>query len=285
MALHFQIVGFPKMIDGEGLSDADLKAISRVVGDACTGTGPVRARRKSLFNQTCKLIHANFWGWAYSYLPDGEEKPTVTDWQVNGTMWIGARLAYGIRVFNAAKKQPPENIELARLTREGKHFTRRFTDLVGQARWRSDPEVLRFVKSSNLGHHIYSLYPLCRSANRVYISGVAFFRPVDQSDFAARECQIVHRIVRAGLGLLIEGLSSAYEQQIPKLKPRLYRILPFLAEGFTEDDLRAQGYFDIEDAAREIYQVLNVSGRAELMARYGIDNLNNSTIYVPRHTD
>jgi DNA-binding CsgD family transcriptional regulator len=101
--------------------------------------------------------------------------------------------------------------------------------------------------------------------------GIALFRPPGERRFSARDCRLLHLFHTELAPHLMNGLAPPGHDPISRLTPRQREVLLCLLEGDSEQQVALRLGLTRDTAhqyVKGVFRKLNVSTRAELMARF-----------------
>jgi DNA-binding CsgD family transcriptional regulator len=250
------------------LSEPDVRAIVRLLGEVAALQGDHAAKKRFLMDGLCALIDADFWVWGLASQFEPGKPPVY----IGGT--LGGFSEESIAKYLVAVEAPVTHrltIEpITELHHKKNHLTRTLGQLSNQSQghWNdwSDPGAVLW-QDAGIGSVIVSF----RSIEESSVSSVGIYRKFSSDAFSERDGRIAHIILSEVPWLHEMGWPDDRAVSVPKLSPRKRLILELLLQccsrkqiasdlAITENTL--SGYI------KEIYRHFSVQSHPELLRKF-----------------
>ena len=245
---------------GLPISDADITAIVRLIGEVAGMTEPLPQRRRALMAKIAALIEADVWVWVHSagweagtpFVLGGLDGGWIDDDERNRVMHANSSAEW-IKNYRAGIKPGTMQTLLFDKSHPG---------------WQGGRLHEQLVRPTGFEHLLFSMFPL---RDGVY-SGWGLHRRQGRSPYTPREVAIVHLIL-GQLDWLHEYDTPAVAKDAAagRLSPRAQEVLFHLLGGDRRKTIaRKLGISEhtVNDYFKTLHKTFNVSTRAELMAKF-----------------
>lgn len=265
--------------DPAHLSENDVRAMVRLIGEVANINGDQSVKRRAIMERVAEMVDADCWLWSMFRLckPDG------------GAMTVG--LMHGglseqdVARVTAAETDPnlpkPENAALLQLLSDGQHFTRRRIQMVDDADWYDHPHTKSY-RQDWLDDCVYSVYPIPPDSsddenanNDLIVSAIGLHRRWGREPFTAREARLVHIIASEVSWLHHAAMPGNKGEGTQHLAARLRPVLALLMDGQSRKRIALHldlSVHTVGDYIKEIYRHFDVSGRIKLMHHFMAGN-------------
>ncbi|RYD23096.1 MAG: LuxR family transcriptional regulator [Verrucomicrobiaceae bacterium] len=255
-------IAFHPMAEDFSLSESDVRAIVRLLGQVIASPDGLREKRRMLMDGLCQMVNATSWAWCMAEF-DPDKPPSFIGFEHGG--WEEERFARYIEAMNhpdMEKVTRPSSIELKE---KGTQLTR--------TRRQMDPDMLlertaaaEFWEKADIGAILISQRPMEDGG----ISGVAVYRRLDLPHFDERESRIAHILLSEIPWLHFSAFPDRASQEITRLYPRHRAVLNLLAEGWSRKKIAASlGITEntVHGYAKKIFKHFGVHSQNELLVR------------------
>lgn len=250
----------------EGLSDADVRAIVRLLADVAIVDGGTDEKKQALMDGLRRLVDADGWLWSMTRVDFDTQTPMsvgllhggLTDEQITG--WIEAS--------QVASTPPPEDAPLAEELKQNRHFTRTRQQVVSDAQWYAHPSVQRYRLRQGIDHFLYSIYPLDDPSE---ISAIGLFRLRGRPPFSDRDRRLAHILLSEVKWLHYADFPKDHGVLVPELSPRQRVILVMLIEARDKDEIAKLLHISphtVKDHIKAVYRHFQVNSQLELIRRF-----------------
>ena len=254
--------------DQAPLSESDVRAIVRLLGEVAMLRGDHAEKKRYLMEGVCRLIGAQYWAWTLATQFEPGKPPVYIGATMGG--FSENQLAKFLQAVETAVTHQL-SIEPILELHSGKVHVTRTLDQVSHEQyghWRDsdDPGALLW-KEAEIGSVIVSF----RSIRESSVSSIGIYRKYDAPPFSDRDGRIAHIILSEIPWLHEMGWPDDRAVSVPKLSPRKRLILELLLQscsrkqiacdlGITENTL--SGYI------KEIYRHFSVQSQSELLCKF-----------------
>ena len=259
----------PKMSkDHVTLSEPDVRAIVRLLGEVAALQGDHAAKKRALMDGLCRLIGADYWGWGLA--PQFEQgKPPVYIGATMGGFSEELIAKYWLAVEAPVTHQLTIDV-INELHAEKIHLTRTLEQVsfhqYGHWRDSEDPGA-RLWKEAGIGSVIVSYRPI----NQQSVSGIGIYRRYSADAFSARDGRIAHIILSEVPWLHEMGWPDDRAVSVPKLSPRKRLILELLLQSCSRKQIAADLEITentLSGYIKEIYRHFSVQSHPELLRKF-----------------
>ncbi len=247
------------------LSEDDVRAMVRLVGDVAGVAGDLTVKRRTLANGLADLIDADRWIWSIFRRCEPDGNYMTMNWIHNFPEQDIARIA---AAATDTKNPQPENAHVAAMQEAGQHFTRRRAQMVEDGPWYDDPHTKTY-RQGWIDDCIFSIYPV-EPETGVW-SGIGLHRLWGRPAFSPRDARIAHIIAAEVAWLHHEAVPQDRGDGTQHLAPRLRPVLVMLMVGRTRKSIAHDlglSIHTVGDYIKDIYTHFGVSGRVDLMHRF-----------------
>jgi DNA-binding CsgD family transcriptional regulator len=246
------------------LSEADVRALVRLLGEVSVNPGDHVAKKRQLMNGLCALIGADLWIWALgSGLRPGAQ-PSYSTLLHGG--FDAARLARLLVAVDHPDMKTMAEPFLRELTEKKTHLTRARQQIVPVGVIESRP-VWNHWEAANIGPILMSYRPIAPDLT----SCIALYRDFKRPLFDERETRIAHILLSEIPWLHTQGWTAGVGETVPRLPPRTRTILNLLLEGLSRKEIAAHLAISLHtanDHVKDIYRHFGVSSQAQLVRRF-----------------
>lgn len=253
--------------DRGGLTVADATVVARILGESAQLAPDVMAQRRCIGSGMAKLISAEFWLYTQAYTnADASDAMGIS--AVDGG-WTSDRQRtryfemlcsplwqafIGPRVAAGWEKQP--------------HVTLRRQDyLRSPAAWHGSELYRQWFVPIGLDEFMISCYRITPQVH----AGVGFYRKRGGKPFTAYDSALVHLVVSELHAVHAFGADAPAAAKVGELTPRQRAITVLMWSGDDRAAIARKlgiSAHTVNDHVKEIYRILGVSSRAELMAAF-----------------
>ncbi|MFI4859577.1 MAG: helix-turn-helix transcriptional regulator [Phycisphaerales bacterium JB063] len=251
------------------VSEADVRAMVRLVGESAGLEQDIAARKRFLMSGLCDLVDADAWFWscACNSGTPGEAPMTL------GYLYDGFTPKQ-LASFVAAQTHPDVPAVLAKMQAEVRAHRPRtmvieeFVD--HQVFLKSECSDL--MRGAGVGPAVISFCPL-PDLQPGFMSAVGVYRRVDRPGFSRRDLRMIHIVLSEVRWLHEAGfaLDASTVEATPALSNRLRQVMTLLLDGWGRKQIAYEMGLSPNTIAgyiRDIYKHYNVSSHAELMRRF-----------------
>ncbi len=246
------------------LSDTDVRAMVRLVGEVAALDGDHAAKKRFLMDGLCGLIRAEAWVWTLTCQMAPNTVPTYVGFTRGG--FSDERFARYLKAL--------EHPDLARLTaplaRELQTHRTHLTRLLEQIDTTggfATSGVYPLWKDADLGSVIASYRPLDDQC----LSAIGIYRKNDDVSFTERESKMAHVILSEVPWLHETGWPEDRGVTVPRLYPQQRIVLNLLLQGGDRKSIASQLGISpntVSGYVKEIYQHFKVNSQPELMRKF-----------------
>ena len=250
------------------VSEHDVRAIVRLLGDVAQQTGGVAARKRALMDGLGRLVGADHWIWTISRGMRSGMPMTV------GLIHSGfddEQLAALMAGSQDLEAPPPENEMALTEFLRGEHFTRTRQQWISDERWYGSTHVQKYRQPARMDHFIFSIMPLNESGDDDLISGIGLHREFGREPFTDRDRRIAHIVTSEVPWLHYAELPGEASRQVPALTPRQRTVFGLLIEGKPRRTIATSlgiSPHTVNDHVKAIYRHFDVNSRSQLMHRF-----------------
>lgn len=245
------------------VGENEARAMVRLVADVTGLHADHVTAKRHLMDGLCRLIGADRWLWALTYLQPGGEN-THLFFQYHGfTEEEFSLIAQAADHPDLAVLMVPFTEEL---TRTAAHLTR-LRQEIDPADTFATTDVQRLFLQAGVRPLMLSARPL----NDRCQSFVAIYREKHREEFTPRERQIAHILLTEVSWLHGLGWPQDMGAKVPSLTPRNRTVLNLLLDGHSRKEIAARLDISIHTVSgyvKEVYAAFGVQSHAELMRRF-----------------
>jgi DNA-binding CsgD family transcriptional regulator len=255
------------------LSEKDVRAIVRLLGEVVGSTDEPIVRKKHLMTGLATLVGADGWLWSVTRVRD--HRPIccallhggLTDKQL--TAWAEST--------QTIDPPLPEHKECEEIARNQYHATRTREQIVADGEWYANATVQRYRLDVGIDDFLYSLYPL---GEPYFVSAIGLYRHAGRPRFSRRDRRIAHIVLSEIPWLHRAGLPEDEGRTVPQLPPRLRTVFVMLFEGHDRKriaHLLGISQHTAKDYISEVYRHFGVSSQVELIRRFALGDGKDET--------
>ena len=247
-----------------GLSDADARAIVRLLGEVAAIDGDLAAQKQLLMDGLCSLIGADSWAWATTCQFDPGKVPLSSGFQFGG--FSPEQFAK----FQEALEHPDTGRLNAHFTREfeekNAHLTR-LRDQIDVGKRFRHTAVYPVWLAAGIEEVILSIRP----GREGMLSHIGLYRRPGREIFTARESRVAHIVLSEVPWLHEAVLPAELGSTVSRLSPRQRITLNLLLEGLTRKQIA--GHLElsphtIDGYVKEVFRHFRVHSQPALIARF-----------------
>ena len=236
------------------LTEADLAAVVRIMGDVIAVPGNLTQQRRLLMERLCEWIGADAWLWCLAdYTPDRQLGHA-------GLLHGGfddSRFAVFLEAINHPAMEEVSRHSALELQEHGCHITRglRQLELPGAR-----------LMDSAAGTLMLSLRPMETGG----ITGIGMYRNIGKPEFTRREIRIAHILLSEMPWLHFHSFPE--QMIITRLYPRHRTVLNCLCEGWPRKKIAAHlglSLNTVHGYTKEVFKHFGVHSQSELVSRLG----------------
>lgn len=262
------------------LSEGDVRAMVRVLGDVAGLDGDVAAKKRLMMDRLAELVGADRWVWVVSRYAGPTDPPMCVSFMQNGFDEKGVGLI--MEATQDVEHLPPENEPMMRelIAANGNHITRARQDMVADDGWYDSSHFKLYRKPLGVDEFVYSIFPLADGM----FSAVGLHREVGREAFDARERRIAHILVSEVEWLHRAGVPDDPGDGVPALSPRLRTVFGLLLEGWTRKQMAEHLGLSVNTIAeytKAVYRHFDVKGQKPLIQRFRVGNGYDRPINTP----
>lgn len=250
--------------DPSPLSEADVRAIVRLLGEVATSREDLAARKRHLMDGLCQLTNADAWAWSLGCGLEAGKQPTYLAMAHGG--FDEERFAKLICAAGHPDMAKQSEFLLGEMQKRKSHLTRRHQQFLDEKDYQASG-IYPLMCAADLGPFLVSFRPIDDDS----ISTIAIYRRVGQPSFTDRETRIAHIILTEVPGLHEHGWPEDRGATVPRLTPRARTVLNMLLDGRGRKDIaRHLGLRDntVAGYQKAIYHHFQVNSHAALMRRF-----------------
>ena len=250
-------------MDAFPLSETDVRAMVRLLGNVIAAPGDINAKRRLLMDGLCRLIDATAWIWCMAEF-DPDKPPSFIGLVRSG--FDDDRFARYLLAMNHPAMEPVTRPSSLELKAKGTHLTRTQRQM--------DPDFLLensaaapFWENASIGALMTSQRPMIGGG----ISGIGIYRDLGQPHFNDREAKIAHIILSEIPWLHFTAYPDQASQDITRLYPRHRTVLNLLGDGWNRKKSAAHlGISEntVHGYVEDIFKHFGVHSQSELLARF-----------------
>jgi DNA-binding CsgD family transcriptional regulator len=252
------------MMKDKLLSDADVRAMVRLLGSTCAVKGDISQKRRHLMTGLCRLVQADAWGWAMVAELNPKKLPVYIGFLHGGFS------EDSFARYLAANAHPDMIWATAsysrELQKERRHLTRSAQQVYPLEKF-ARAEAGQLWRDCGFNPGIISFYPLPEG---VY-SGIALYRKCTGELFGARERKIAHILMAEVPWLHVNQSQETVLTNVPRLPVRQRLALELLIQGHSRkmiaDDMRIS-INTVSGYVRDIYRFFGVRSHPQLVRRF-----------------
>lgn len=252
------------MMDGELLSECDVRAVVRLVADLHGCDGSLEERKRKLMGGLCALIDADLWVWAVGAQTDPAVVPAYLCLD-HGGFTVETFASYVQAIGHPAMNDIQARF-MAEAVARGTHLTRHRRQLDPDDSYQRT-DAFRLWKGAGINGVIMSFRPLSPGV----FSGLGIYRRLSAPIFTDRENRIAH-ITLAGVPWLHEHAPvKDHGDRLTLLSPRQRIILTCLVQGFTRRQIAehmALSLHTVNDYVKGVFAQFGVHSQPALIARF-----------------
>lgn len=252
------------MSESPYLSEEDIRAIVRLLGEAMAGEGDISIKRRRVMDGVRRLIGANSWIWTMVGRFGPDEQPAHTVLVRDG--FTEEQFAAYIRSQEHPDMRWLVGPFIAEVEETGDHLTRLRQQMTSNEEFDA-ADIKPLFEKAGFG-------PLILSARKTLsgqLSAVVIFRHFDAPLFTERESRMAH-IILSELAWLHEISWPNYPRhEVSTLSPRERSVLTSLLQGRSRKEIADDFGISIHTVSgyvKEVYRHFNVNSHAELFHRF-----------------
>lgn len=253
-------------MDSTLLSDVDVRAIVRLLGEVATSRDDLSSRKRRLMDGLCELTGADSWAWSLGCGLEPGKQPTYLSMSHGG--FDQERFAKLIMAAGHSDMARQSAMLLGEMQERKSHLTRRQQQFLDSQDYEASG-VYPLMREADLGPFLASLRPVGSDA----FSTVVLYRRFGEADFSERESRIAHIVLTEVPGLHEHGLPEDRGETVPRLTPRARVVLNLLLDGRGRKEIaRHLGIAEntVAGYQKAVYRHFEVNSHAALMRRFQI---------------
>lgn len=248
------------------VSDADARAIIRLLGEVIADPGDYAAKKRLLMNGLCRLIGADYWAWTQLLYEPGRYDPAWVNANTGGFPEGGVVALY--QALDHPDCAALHDEILASVATPGSHIT--------ETRARFDPlDKVRFHDPNGVWAHagISDLIASYRNIGPGLMSTVGLYRRLGSPAYSRRDASIAHLVLREVPWLHENGWpeNRLEAREAPSLSRRERLVLHGFIEGASPKIIAASMRISpntLNGYVKSVYRHFGVNSRAQLLARF-----------------
>jgi DNA-binding CsgD family transcriptional regulator len=246
------------------LSEADVRAMVRLLGENCALAGNISDKRRHLMTGLCRLVQGDAWGWAMAAEMNPDRLPVYIG-------FIHGGFSEDMFARYLTVQTHPDMIWLSSsLCRElevkKKHLTRSAQQVFRYSEFMKSP-VSKLWRECGIYPGLISFYPLPDGI----FSGIAVYRKCEGELFAERERKIAHILMAEVPWLHVNQSPETVLTNVPRLPVRQRLALELLLQGHSRKTIADDMDISINTVAgyiRDLYRFFDVTSQAQLVRRF-----------------
>ena len=246
------------------LSEADVRAMVRLLGENCALDGNINDKRRHLMAGLCRLVKSDAWVWGQAAEMNPNRLPVYI-----GLIYDGFSEDSFAR-FLTVQTHPDMTWITAPICRDlqetKKHLTRTLERLVSPSRFAAC-EVNALWRKSGVFPRIVTFYPLPDGI----ISAMGLYRQCDREPCTEREAKMVHIVTSEVPWLHVHESPEAVLTTVPRLPVRQRLALELLLQGHSRKTIAEDMDISINTVSgyvRDIYRFFGVTSQSQLVRRF-----------------
>lgn len=246
------------------LSEADVRAMVRILGETCGTEGNLASKRRHLMAGLCRLIGADAWAWAQAAEMHPDRLPVYIG------MMHGGFSEEQFANFLKVQAHPDMAWMTAPVSRElqltNRHVTRSLQQIVPIPKFMA-AAVNALWQESGVYPILVSFYPLPNGI----ISGIGIYRKCGREWATQREVRIAHILMAELSWLHAHASPEAVLAGVPKLSVRQRLAMELLLHGHSRKSIAESMQISINTVSgyiRDIYRFFKVSSQPQLVRRF-----------------
>ena len=262
------------------ISEEDVRAIVRLLGDVAVMSDDVAVRKRRLMMGLSELVDADAWIWVVSRYSSPQDPPVCVSFMQEGfdEQGIGMIMESSQDMDNL----PPDNEPLMReiMAAGGQHITRTRRDMVSDDGWYDSNHFKLYRAPLGVDEYVYSIFPLRDGL----FSAVGLHRKLGREAFDARQRRLAHILISEVRWLHLAGVPDDTGETVPELSPRLRTVFGLLLEGWTRKQMAEHLGLSVNTIAeytKAVYRHFDVKGQKPLIRRFRVGNGFDSPIHAP----
>ncbi len=253
------------------ITESEARAMVRLVAEITGLHADHATAKRRLMDGLCRMIGADRWLWALTYLAPGGENTHLFSQYQGFTEEEFSHIAQAADHPDLAMLMAPFTEELAR-TRA--HLTKLRQEIDPEDKFAST-EVHRLFLAAGVRPLMLSALPLSDHCQ----SFIAVYRDKDREEFTSRERRIAHILLTEVNWLHGLGWPHDMGMRVPSLPPRHRTVLNLLLDGHSRKEIAVRldlSIHTISGYVKEVYAAFGVRSHAELMRRFKGDEAKNT---------
>jgi hypothetical protein len=246
------------------LSESDVRAMVRLLGENCALDGTINDKRRHLMTGLCRLVDGLAWCWAMAAEMNPHRLPVYIG-------FIHAGFSEEAFARYLAVQTHPDMIwatsSLCReLEKKKRHLTRSAQQVFSFARFLKSP-VSKLWQECGVYPGLISFYPLPDGVH----SGIAVYRPCEAPLFGERERKITHILMAEVPWLHVNQSPETVLTHVPRLPVRQRLALELLLQGHSRKTIADDMNISVNTVSgyvRDIYRFFAVTSQAQLVRRF-----------------
>lgn len=250
------------------LEAADVESLIHLLATAADPTVEIDLanRKRQLLVGVGRMIAADVWIWFLSRIAPHRQGDAVPISAVDGGWLDENERQNALRVMVHPELQRTVTAVLHEAVVNDRSHTISRTQLMDDATWFAT-EAGQAWRTTGFNHFVVSAYPIGHSI----VSACGFHRRYGKPAFSEREKTIVHVMFQQVDWLHRQGSDVPAPKSVIDLSPRERQVMLLLIGGDSRKQVAAKlklSQHTVADYLKEIYRKLNVSSRAELLAKF-----------------
>lgn len=246
---------------GEWLSEADVRAIVRLLGDTLAHSGSDLEKKRFLLTGLARLVEADVWVWIAQ--KGGPDPRDITYFTMIDGGWTSERQ----RGIATGATWAPETQPFNQLVDSRRTYTFTRTDAYSDEAWYATDLFKRFREPAGLDD-------VMGAGIRIrddIVSSIGLHRNLGRPRFSERDRRIAEIVTTEVEWLHRVGIPDIDETPVDKLTPRLRHVMLLLLSGSSRKQIASElaiSTHTTNEYVADVYARLGVRSRAELMARF-----------------
>lgn len=245
------------------LSEEDIRAIVRLLGEVIAMRGDINACRRRLMEGLCPIVGADSWLWCMADIEPGKRLGH------SGILHGGfddERFSWFLQAINHPALGNANRRIASELIERGSHITRNLSQIEDPEYPLFQSDAGPFWERADIGTLMLSLRPMETGG----ATGIGLYRRRGRPDFDEREIRIAHILLTEVPWLHYEEFPE--KSIISRLYPRHRTVLNLLCDGWDRKKVAAHLGISLQTVngyVKEIFRHFDVHSQSELIAKLG----------------
>lgn len=251
---------------GIELSEDDVKAMVRIVADACATPANLAERRRSLMSRLAAFINADKWMWNIVRFGDGQYRRHAAISMLHDGFDDAQLAALAELAYSDSAEDYRRMTELA--AGATRPVTRRRDQLISDEEFYDLETTRRLRDGADLDHYVVGFHPVEQGR---LVSCWGFHRRWGRPAFSSRETRIVHILLSEVRWMHTASVPDDGVHSAANLSPRLRTVLNLFVDGQSIKNIAGNltlSEHTVRGYVKDLYKHFDVNSRAALMRRF-----------------